>query len=67
MMKCIFVQPNTSVTSQKIQPMTFQIDAKKLTLLKHHADPHARSPTSATQQSTSVRGVGGWNGRGMVW
>jgi hypothetical protein len=30
-------------------------------------DRTARSPTSTTQQSTSVRGVGGWNGRGMVW
>ena len=30
-------------------------------------DRTARSMTSTTQQSTSVRGVGGWNGRGMVW
>jgi hypothetical protein len=28
-------------------------------------DRATRSPTSTTQQSTSVRGVGGWNGRDM--
>ena len=32
------------MTSQKIQPVTFQIDAKKLTLSKHHADPHNPQP-----------------------
>jgi len=32
------------VTSQKIQPVTFQIDAKKLTLSKHHADPNNPQP-----------------------
>jgi hypothetical protein len=32
------------VTSQKIQPVTFQIDAKKLALSKHHADPHNPQP-----------------------
>ena len=30
-------------------------------------DRTARSPTSTTPQSMSVRGGGGWNGRGMVW
>jgi len=30
-------------------------------------DRTARLPMSTTQQSTSERGVGGWNGRGMVW
>ena len=30
-------------------------------------DRTARSPTSATPQSTSVRGGGGWNGRGTAW
>jgi hypothetical protein len=30
-------------------------------------DCTAQSPTSTTQQSTSVRGGGGWNGRGMAW
>jgi hypothetical protein len=29
-------------------------------------DRTARSPTSTTQQSTSIRGVGGWNGWDMV-
>ncbi len=30
-------------------------------------DRTARSPTSRTLQSTSLRGGGGWNGWGMVW
>ena len=30
-------------------------------------DRTARSPTLMTPQSTSIRGGGGWNGRGMVW
>jgi len=30
-------------------------------------DHTARSPTSTTQQSTSERGGGGWNSRGMAW
>ena len=30
-------------------------------------DRTTRSPTSTTQQSTSERGVGGWNGRWMTW
>ena len=30
-------------------------------------DRSARSTTSTTQQSTRVRGVGGWNGRGIAW
>jgi hypothetical protein len=30
-------------------------------------DRTAQSPTSTTQQSTSERGGGGWNGRGMAW
>ena len=37
-------KPFTSVTSQKIQPVTFQIDAKKISLSKHHADPHNPQP-----------------------
>ena len=30
-------------------------------------DRTAQSMTSTTPQSTSVRGGGGWNGRGMAW
>ena len=30
-------------------------------------DRTAWSPTSTTQQSTSERGGGGWNVRGMAW
>ena len=30
-------------------------------------DRTTQSPTSTTQQSTSVRGGGGWTGRGMAW
>ena len=30
-------------------------------------DRTARSLTSMTPQSTSIRGGGGWNSRGMVW
>ena len=43
--KCILCNPFTSMTSQKILPVTFQIDAKKLTWFKHHADPHNPQPT----------------------
>ena len=32
------------MTSQKILPVTFQVDVKKLTLSKHHADPHNPQP-----------------------
>ncbi len=47
MMKCILCNPLfISVTSQKILPVTFQVDVKKLIQSKHHADPHNPQPAN---------------------
>jgi hypothetical protein len=43
-MKCIFVQPIYQRDLKKILPVTFQVDVKKLTLLKHHANHHNPQP-----------------------